>query len=141
MNEYQSFKLIYFPLRALAEIPIMLMNYGNLKFDYLFARDYFGKEWSEAKPELKFGKLPILIIDNDELIWQSGAIVRFLAKLTDTYPQSPILTAKVDAIFEQTKDMSILNPIVNFRTGEKHLKEKEDFFNDTAPIMKDLISL
>jgi hypothetical protein len=34
-------QLIYFKMRALAEAPQLLLNYGNIEYDYLMSWDYF----------------------------------------------------------------------------------------------------
>ncbi|GIT04113.1 MAG: hypothetical protein CM1200mP28_13720 [Deltaproteobacteria bacterium] len=38
-------------------------------------------------------------------IWQSGAIVRYLAKLAGFMPGDLVLAAQVDAVFEQTQEL------------------------------------
>ena len=42
-------KLIYFKMRALAEAPQLLLNYGKIEYDYLMSWDYFDGEWSRVK--------------------------------------------------------------------------------------------
>jgi len=41
----------------------------------------------------------MLVVNDTVRIWQSGAIVRYLAKLTGFIPEEPVLAAQVDAVF------------------------------------------
>ncbi len=67
----------------------------------------------------------------------SGAIVRYLAKLTGTMPEDHLLAARVDAVFEQSQELfAPLNPTVNVRIGEDHLKLKETFLSSFPVILK-----
>ena len=137
MNEQPKLQLIYLKLRALAEPPQMMMCYAGIVYSYEMAWDYYGKPWSEAKPEVAFGQLPVLVVNDKVHIWQSGAIVRYLAKLTKTVPEDHLLAARVDAVFEQTQELFVpLNPTVNVRVGEDHLKLKETFLSSFPDILK-----
>tara|TARA_B110000467_G_scaffold135450_1_gene132390 strand:+ start:1200 stop:1949 length:750 start_codon:yes stop_codon:yes gene_type:complete len=137
MSEQPKFELIYFNLRALAESPQMMMRYAGFEYRYEMAWDYYGKPWSEAKLEVAFGQLPVLVVNDTVHIWQSGAIVRYLAKLTGTMPEDPLLAARVDAVFEQTQELfAPLNPTVNVRIGEDHLKLKETFLSSFSGILQ-----
>ena len=137
MSEQPKLELIYFIVRALAESPQMMMRYAGVEYRYEMAWDYYGKPWSEAKLEVAFGQLPVLVVNDTVHIWQSGAIVRYLAKLTGTMPKEPLLAARVDAVFEQTQELfASLNPTVNIRIGEEHLKFKEMFLSSFPGILK-----
>ena len=137
MSKQPKLELIYFNLRALAAPPQMMMHYAGVKYLYKMAWDYYGKPWSEAKLEIAFGQLPVLVVNDTVHIWQSGAIVRYLAKLTGTMPEDPLLAARVDAVFEQTQELfAPLNPTVNIKIGEEHLKFKEMFLNSFPGILK-----
>ena len=137
MSEQPKLELIYFNLRALAESPQMMMRYAGVEYRYEMAWDYYGKPWSETKLEVAFGQLPVLVVNDTVHIWQSGAIVRYLAKLTGTMPEDPLLAALVDAVFEQTQELfAPLNPTVNVKTGEEHLKFKTMFLSSFTGILK-----
>ncbi len=105
MSKQPKLELIYFNLRALAEPPQMMMHYAGVKYRYEMAWDYYGKPWSKAKLEVPFGQLPVLVVNDTVHIWQSGAIVRYLAKLAGFMPEDPVLAAQVDAVFEQTQEL------------------------------------
>ena len=128
MNKPEKLQLIYFKLRALAEPPQMMMRFAGLEYSYEMAWDYYGKLWADAKLDIVFGQLPILVVNENIQIWQSGSIVRFLANLTGTNPKDRYLAAQVDSLFDQTQELfRPLNPTVNLRVGEDHLKLKKDF--------------
>ena len=121
-------KLIYFKLRALAEAPQMMMEFGGLNYSYIMAEDFFKKPWEEAKNHTPFNQLPLLIVNNTTEIWQSNSIVRFLAPLTGTMPNDRLVAAQVDSIFESTHELFFpLNPTVNVVTGEQHNALKKQF--------------
>ena len=137
MNEFPKLQLIYFNLRALAEAPQMMMRYAKVPYSYEMSWDYFDKPWSEAKPDVAFGQLPLLVVDQAVHIWQSGAIVRYLAKLTRTIPDDPLLAAQVDAVFDSTQELfPPLNPTVNVIVGELHQQRKENFLNSFPETLK-----
>ena len=137
MSEHHKLDLIYFNLRALAESPQMMMRYAGVEYRYEMAWDYYGKPWSEAKLEVAFGQLPVLVVNETVHIWQSGAIVRYLAKLTGTMPEDHLLAARVDAVFDQSQELfAPLNPTVNVKIGEEHLKFKEMFLSSFPGILK-----
>ena len=121
-------KLIYFKLRALAEAPQMMMEFGGLNYSYIMAEDFFKKPWEEAKNHTPFNQLPLLIVNNTTEIWQSNSIVRFLAPLTGTMPDDKLVAAQVDSLFESTHELFFpLNPTVNVVTGEQHNALKKQF--------------
>ena len=84
--------------------------------------DYFSKEWHEAKREVSFGRLPVLIINEEYFLWESGSMMRFLAKHTNTLPEEDLLQAKAHAIFDPTKDLVMpIDATINVRKGERFI--------------------
>ena len=63
IEQPNKLELIYFNLRALAEPPQMMMRYAGVEYRYEMAWDYYGKPWSEAKLEVAFGQLPVLVVN------------------------------------------------------------------------------
>ena len=55
-------------MRALAEAPQMLMEFADLKYEYLMSWDYFDDDWEMVKPTIPFQQLPILVVDDDDKI-------------------------------------------------------------------------
>jgi glutathione S-transferase len=76
-----SITLNYLPLRARAEATRMILEHGKVPYDYVELS--FG-EWGEAKEKgeiCNFGQLPSMKTVKGTVISQSGAIVRYCAKL------------------------------------------------------------
>ena len=120
-------ELIYFKMRALAEAPRLLFHYTNIEYEDLMSWDYYAKEWSDVKPNIPFKQLPMLIVDNKHEICQSMAIMTFIENLAGINITDPILNAKANAIMQSAQELFMpLNPTVNFATGEKFKKKRED---------------
>ncbi len=120
-------ELIYFKMRALAEAPRLLFHYTEIEYDDVMSWDYYGKEWSEVKPNIPFKQLPMLIVDKKHQICQSLAIMTFIENLAGINIIDPILNAKANAIMQSAHELFMpLNPTVNFAIGEKFKKKRED---------------
>ena len=114
-------------MRALAEAPRLLFHYTNIEYEDFMSWDYYDREWSEVKPNIPFKQLPMLIIDKKYEICQSMAIMTFIENLAGINITDPILNAKANAIMQSAQELFMpLNPTVNFATGEKFTKKKED---------------
>ena len=125
MIQNVDLKLIYFKMRALAEPPQLLLSYAGVDYKYLMSWEYFKQPWAQVKSSIVFSQLPLLIVNNDNQIAQSGSIIRYLAKITDMLPKDDILAAKADAIFESAHEMFFpLNPTINFAVGPAFEKAK-----------------
>ena len=138
-------ELIYFKMRALAEAPRLLFHYTNTEYDDLMSWDYYDKEWSEVKPNIPFKQLPMLVVDKEHEICQSIAIMTFTEYLAGINITDPILNAKAIAIMQSAQELFMpLNPTVNFATGEKFIKKRDDMmpfllsrFEDLEKAIKD----
>ena len=120
-------ELIYFKMRALAEAPRLLFHYTNIEYEDFMSWEYYDKEWLEVKPNIPFKQLPMLIIDSKHEICQSMAIMTFIENLAGINISDPILNAKANAIMQSAQELFMpLNPTVNFATGEKFVKKKEN---------------
>ena len=114
-------------MRALAEAPRLLFHYTNIEYEDFMSWEYYDKEWLEVKPNIPFKQLPMLIIDNKHEICQSMAIMTFIENLAGINISDPILNAKANAIMQSAQELFMpLNPTVNFATGEKFIKKKEN---------------
>ena len=134
MNIYPKLELIYLNVRALAEAPQMIMHFANIPYSYKMAWDYYGEPWIKQKKNAPFNQLPILIINDKIQIWQSGAIVRYIANITNVTPKDPILSAYADAIFESTQELqSPLNPTINLYVGEKFNEFRDKLIGKILP--------
>ena len=138
-------ELIYFKMRALAEAPRLLFHYTNIEYEDLMSWEYYDKEWSDLKPNIPFKQLPMLIVDKKHEICQSMAIMTFIENLAGINITDPIINAKANAIMQSAQELFMpLNPTVNFATGEKFKKKKEDMipfllsrFEDLEKVLKD----
>ena len=132
-------------MRALAEAPRILFHYTGIEYEDLMSWDYYGKDWSEVKPNIPFKQLPMLIVDKKHEICQSMAIMTFIENLAGINITDPLLNAKANAIMQSAHELFIpLNPTVNFAKGEKFIKKKDDMipfllsrFEDLEKVLKE----
>ena len=133
-----NLRLIYFKMRALAEAPQLMLNYTGTPYSYEMAWEYFGQPWSEVKTSVPFRQLPMLIVDDDTRICQSGAITRFLAERTGLQPEDPLMRAEVDALYETSQEMfRPLNPTINFAVGAEFESMKAELLEQIEPRLAD----
>jgi len=108
-----NYKLTYFNLRGLAEVPRLLFRAAGVSFtddriafekkaDGSFARG----EWEndEYKKKFPFRQVPVLEVDGVQIA-QSNAINRFLAKRFGFLGANDIEAALIDAVGEQLLDV------------------------------------
>jgi glutathione S-transferase len=128
--DFKKVDLVYFNILAYAEPIKMLLMHGGIPFKFWMPWDYFGKDWNEAKREVPFGRLPVLIINEEHVLWESGSIMRFLAKHTNTLPKGDLLQAKAHAIFDSTKELVMpIDATINVRSGKRFIEEKASLLN------------
>ncbi len=121
-----SFTLYYLPLRARAEQIRMILSYGNVQYNNVIIPV---SEWPQHKASLDicpFGQLPSIQFPSGEIIAQSGAIVRFVAKLAGLYPSDFLLAARADMVFELAQEMNVICPILNFWPMHSELWQKNN---------------
>ena len=133
---FHKVDLIYFNILAYAESIKMLITHGGIEFNFWMPWDYFKKKWIEAKTDVPFGKLPILIISDQHVLWESGAIMQFLAKHTNTMPSDDFSRAKAHAIFDATKDLVFpIDATVNVRRGEVFEAERSSLLENLDQLL------
>ena len=126
MGSNVKLDLIYFKMRAFAEPAQLLLSYGNLEYKYHMAWDYYNKSWDELKETIPFGQLPLLVVNDEIKIWQSGSIVRYISNLIGKNPRNTEELGKVDALFESSQELlQPLNMTINFLSGDAFEKNKE----------------
>ena len=113
--------LVYAKMQALAEPARMLLRYANVPYEDVYAWDFYGKSWRDGgKQEAPFGQVPVLVVNNNTSIDQSGAIQRYLSRLTETCPADSLMAAQADALCDNAGELFIIsNPVANFFTGER----------------------
>ena len=82
---------------------MMMLEYAKVPYSYANCKEYFGKSWPEAKQEKMtlYGYLPLLVVDGETKINQSGAINRYIAELTGCAPTDPLTKAKCDQVCDR----------------------------------------
>ena len=126
-------KLVYFPVRAKAEMIRMCLEFAKISYEFVDAAQYFGVQWSAGgKGQAPFGQLPLLEVDG-EVLAQSGSIMRYVARLAGLTPKpkDQFKFALCDSIFEAAQDLAVgdlnVNPIVNVYTGLKFQERKRTY--------------
>ena len=109
-------KLYYFNIKGKGEPIRLFCKYAGLEIeDYRFSsRDEFISLKEAGK--LSFGQVPLLEIDGKHQIVQTGSILRYLAKLSNLYPEDPLEAAKVDSIYDQETDAFIGATVASYTT-------------------------
>jgi glutathione S-transferase len=114
-------------MRALAEAPQLLLHYAGINFEYQMSWDYYGKEWSQIKPQISFKQLPVLIVDGKHEIGQSIAILSYIEQLAGLDLSDPIIAGRANAIMQSAQELfAPLNPTVNFAVGEDFTTKRDD---------------
>ena len=137
------YDLVYFNIYAFAEPIKMLMTHLGLTWHYHMPWDFFGRNWNIAKPDVAFGELPVLVVDGDFMLWESAAILRFLADGTALLPTDAMDRARADAILDSCKRFVMpVDAVVNIRFGERFETEKATTLGDLplmlAPFLREL---
>lgn len=108
----RKLELQYFDMKGLAECIRLTMQYGGLDFkDTKFSQEEFNEN---VKNTLLFQQLPHLIVTEDgveDCVVQSKAILRYVGRLTHTYPcKISINAALVDQWVELHTEF--MNPLI-----------------------------
>ena len=134
-ESFPKLTLVYAKMQALAEPARMLLQYAGVDYEDVYAWDYYGKSWREGgKRMAPFGQVPVLVVDGEVSIDQSGSIQRYLATLTETCPVDRLLAARADALCDNAGELFMIsNPVANFFTGERFVAKVEAFRKSFTP--------
>eukprot|EP01091_Cochliopodium_minus_P021193 TRINITY_DN95_c0_g1_i7.p1 TRINITY_DN95_c0_g1~~TRINITY_DN95_c0_g1_i7.p1 ORF type:complete len:241 (+),score=72.48 TRINITY_DN95_c0_g1_i7:91-723(+) len=95
-------KLTYFDMTGRAEPIRQALFIGGIDFeDERLGWEEFGK----LKDKYPYGSLPVLTLENGEIIAQSNVILRYIGRQTKLYPQDNLQATKVDELIEATEDV------------------------------------
>lgn len=108
-----SIELYYLPLRARAEPIRMILQYGNVPYTDVIVSFEDWPTIKQSRELCPFGQLPTMNINN-KVIAQSGALIRYAAKLSNVVPDDIIQIAEADMIVELAQEMNLINPILNW---------------------------
>ncbi|KAI6170811.1 CRE-GST-7 protein [Aphelenchoides bicaudatus] len=91
-----SIRVHYFESRGRAEVIRLILHYNNVKFeDIRIPKD----TWPEKKGNYKYGQVPALEVDC-KFLYQTNAIVRYLAKQYNLAGKDAWEQAKIDELHE-----------------------------------------
>ncbi len=139
IEQRHKLKLYYFDIKGKGEPIRLLCAYAGLELgDHRFAsRDEFLA--MKEGTRLMFSQVPMLEVDEKHTLVQSGAIMRFLAKLSGLYPTDPLVAAKVDAIMDQETDAfmgsTVLTYGLRFGIDLSPEAEKQSYINISETIL------
>jgi glutathione S-transferase len=114
-------ELIYFDGAGRAEVTRILLHAAGVDFTDTRIQ---GADWPELKPTTPLGSLPVLKID-DISYTQSGAQMRYAARLAGFFPTDPLEALVVDEAMECMNELMSEAP--KGGTPEE-LKEKRQAF-------------
>ncbi|XP_064627805.1 uncharacterized protein LOC135487693 [Lineus longissimus] len=114
-----SYKLHYFNARGFAEISRLLFAAAGVEYEDI---RYDGETWREAKKKMPYGVVPVLEVDG-EMIGQSFAIAKYLARTFGFNGSNSMEEAKIDEMIEHTRDMMKDFIGVHFEKDEDKKKE------------------
>uniref|UniRef100_A0A1Y1JWD1 glutathione transferase n=1 Tax=Photinus pyralis TaxID=7054 RepID=A0A1Y1JWD1_PHOPY len=124
------YKLMYFPVKGIAEPIRFLLSYGNIEFeDHRFERE----NWPQIKPTTPFGQAPVLEFGGVKA-YQSIAICRYLAKQVKLMGANDIEDLEIDAIIDTIADLRT-KIAVYYKETDPTIKEtrKKPLLEETIP--------
>ncbi|XP_072745803.1 uncharacterized protein [Anoplolepis gracilipes] len=124
-----SYKLTYFPAKAMAEPIRFLFSYGGTEF----IDDRFNLEdWLKIKPTTPFGQVPVLEVDGKKIA-QSTAISRYLAKQYGLAGKDDWESLEIDSIVDTIHDLRIKIAAYHYESNEMAKEEKFKHAKETVP--------
>ena len=129
-SKANSYTLIYFNGRGRAEITRILFKEAGVNF---VDKRVEGKDWPAYKPQTPFGQMPVLEV-NGKQIAESGAIERYVARVTNAYGASAWESAQVDQTCEALHDtFGPLMATFGIKDAEEKKTKTAAFFADHYP--------
>ncbi|CAD5214196.1 unnamed protein product [Bursaphelenchus xylophilus] len=126
-----EYKITYFDCRGTAEAARCCLHYAGIPFeDHQIAY----KDWAQHKKSFLNQKLPVFYEDGKELT-QSGAITRYVARLTGLNGKDSWEEAKADEIYHYFFDaMKSTNVYVHDKCGYNKAKDLNEAYEIFLPI-------
>merc|ERR1712058_50930 len=128
-----NIKLTYFDLRARGEPCRLLLAYGGLKYEDKRIPPPWDptSTWGTLKPSTPFGQLPLLQW-GDEVICQSMACARFIAREVGLAGNNSMESAQVDEIIDVIQDLINAGVKLFFAKDEAGMKKHAEVTVPTA---------
>ncbi|GAB1864924.1 glutathione transferase [Camponotus japonicus] len=124
-----SYKLTYFPVKAMGEPIRFLFSYGGAEF----IDDRFNEEdWPKIKPTTPFGQVPVLEVDGKKVA-QSTAIARYLAKQYGLAGKDDWEALEIDSTVDTIHDLRANIAAYQYENNETAKKEKLKHAKEIVP--------
>eukprot|EP01038_Epipyxis_sp_PR26KG_P015210 gene15210-20489_t len=104
-NSKKSLKLYYFDIPGKGEAIRLACAYSGLEFEDIRMD---GAQFTGMKNQgkLPFGQLPVLEVDEKDIIPQTASILRYIGKLSGKlYSDDPVMAGRIDAILDAENDL------------------------------------
>ena len=127
MEQQPSLTLYYFNMKGKGECIRLFCAYAGLELtDHRFSsRDEFLA--MKEGTRLPFGQVPMLFVDNKHALVQTTAIMRYLGKLSGSYPMTDhILAERIDAVMEQATDVFTAKTVLTYGPRYSVLLSQEE---------------
>jgi glutathione S-transferase len=122
-------RLTYFDVNgARGETARLAMTIGQVPFE---DRRLSFEQFRALKPELPFGKVPVLEIDG-QVVAQSNGINRFVGKLAGLYPEDALQALYCDEAMDAVEDISVKVAPTLFMKDEAEKKRLREELADGA---------
>lgn len=124
-----TYKLTYFPVKALAEPIRFLFNYAGIPFeDIRFDRE----DWPKIKPTTPYGQVPMLEVDG-KTVAQSTAIARYLAKQYGLAGKNDWEALEIDATVDTIHDVRARLAAFHYEEDANTKAAKQKIANEQVP--------
>ncbi|XP_052086419.1 S-crystallin SL11-like [Mytilus californianus] len=97
-----KFKISYFDIKGRGELPRLVFALAGKEFE---DERLSGDKWTAFKLKTPYGQMPILTVDDNTMINQTGAIIRHLAREFGLYGSNNMENTKCDIIIETVFDL------------------------------------
>ncbi|KAK9302918.1 hypothetical protein QLX08_005191 [Tetragonisca angustula] len=124
-----SYKLTYFPVKALGEPIRFLLSYAEIPFE----DDRFDREdWPKIKPTTPYGQVPVLEVDGKKVA-QSSAISRYLAKQCGLAGKDDWEALLIDATVDTIHDVRAKLAAFHYEEDETYKATKRKVADEVVP--------
>jgi len=127
-----QYELRYFPIRGLGELPRMIMECGDIKYQNSYPTD-----WTKEKSTAPFGQLPMLMETTKDgkvfTLAQSSAISRYLAHKAGIAGRDEHQTALLESMYESIVDIRTHWIKAFYSPEDKKKVAFDSFFAENLP--------